>query len=353
MSLGTRMRGMFAGRHWTTAAALVLLLLALVLPPVPLPRNVSSYIVTFDITQSMNVEDVVRNGAPVSRLAYARAAMRDALGRLPCGSKIGWSAFTGQRSFLLLPPVEVCANYDALLASLDRIDGRMRWTNYSRIAEGGVYSAVRVAQALGSSTAVVFVTDGQEAPPLLPSDALKQDINPARVKGWLIGVGGDQPAPIPRSDAHGNRIGYWQADEVVQVPQMHASATHAASHEELSALQGHYLATVAAQVGFNYRRMIDAESLRDALLDERLSRRETVPTDLRWCPAVLALLLLVWRFMPESAVSPVLGRWRLRLRSRAEPVGQSDSPAHAASTARLRYAGRDGRSVQQSGEYVE
>ncbi|MBW9103151.1 MxaL protein [Paraburkholderia phenoliruptrix] len=349
------MRGMFAGRHWTTAAALVLLLLALVLPPVPLPRNVSSYVVTFDITQSMNVEDTVRNGAPVSRLAFARAAMRDALGQLPCGSKIGWSAFTGQRSFLLLPPVEVCANYDALLASLDRIDGQMRWTNYSRIAEGGVYSAVRVAQALGSSTAVAFVTDGQEAPPLLPSDALKQDINPARVKGWLIGVGGDQPAPIPRSDAHGNRIGYWQADEVVQVPQMHASATHAASHEELSALQGHYLATVAAQVGFNYRRMIDAESLRDALLDERLSRRETVPTDLRWCPAVLALLLLVWRFMPESAVSSVRRHWRfrLRLRSRAEPVGQSDSLARGASTARLRHAGRDGRAVQQSGEYVE
>ncbi|MBW8836111.1 MAG: MxaL protein, partial [Burkholderia sp.] len=207
-----------------TAAALVLLILALAMPPVALPRDTSSYIVTFDITQSMNVEDAMLDGAPVSRLVFARAAMREALGQLPCGSKIGWSAFTGQRSFLLLPPVEVCGNYDALLASLDRIDGHMRWTNYSRIAEGGVYSAVCVAQEIGDSTAVVFVTDGQEAPPLLPSDALKQDINPAHVKGWLIGVGGDQPAPIPRSDAHGNRIGYWQADEVVQVPQMHASA---------------------------------------------------------------------------------------------------------------------------------
>jgi len=302
VSLGAQTRGFLAGRHWTMPAALVLLILAFTLPPVALPRDTSSYVVTFDITQSMYVEDVVLNGAPVSRLAFARAAMRDALGQLPCGSKVGWSAFTGQRSFLLVAPVEVCGNYDALLSSLDRIDGHMRWTNYSRIAEGGVYSAVRVAQEIGDSTAVVFLTDGQEAPPLLPSDALKQDINPAHVKGWLIGVGGDQPAPIPRSDAHGNRIGFWQADQVVQVPQMHASATHAESREELSALQGHYLSSVAGQVGFGYGRLIDAASLRDALLDSRLAHRESVPTDLRWCPAALALLLLVCRFMPDTAV---------------------------------------------------
>jgi mxaL protein len=333
------MRGFFTGRHWMTAAALVLLILALAMPPVALPRNTSSYIVTFDITQSMNVEDAMLDGAPVSRLVFARAAMREALGQLPCGSKIGWSAFTGQRSFLLLPPVEVCGNYDALLASLDRIDGHMRWTNYSRIAEGGVYSAVRVAQEIGDSTAVVFVTDGQEAPPLLPSDALKQDINPAHVKGWLIGVGGDQPAPIPRSDAHGNRIGYWQADEVVQVPQMHASAAHAASHEERSALQGHYLSAVAGQVGFGYRRLMDAESLRDAMLDTRLAHRETVPTDLRWCPAVLALLLLVWRFLPGTAVSletmrfgttPVARIFGPARRARAISSSPADSAHYAA-----------------------
>ncbi|MDR6418222.1 mxaL protein [Paraburkholderia phenoliruptrix] len=328
MSLSPFVRGFFAGRHWMTAAALVLLIVSLALPPVALPRNASSYVVTFDITQSMNVEDVVLDGAPVSRLVFARAAMREALGQLPCGSKVGWSAFTGQRSFLLLPPVEVCANYDALLSSLERIDGRMRWTNYSRIAEGGVYSAVRVAQGIGNSTAVLFVTDGQEAPPRLPSDALKQDINPAHVKGWLVGVGGDQPAPIPRSDAHGNRIGYWQADEVVQVPQMHASATHAVSHEELSALQGHYLSSVAEQIGFGYRRLADAKSLRDAMLDARLAHRETVPTDLRGCPAVLALLLLVWRFMPPRRAGPgyVDRRWRGPCRARSPRSSRRSCP---------------------------
>jgi mxaL protein len=292
-------RGLFGRRHWMTSVALLLLIAAVAMPRLSLPRNTFSYIVTFDITQSMDVEDVALNGVPVSRLALARAATRDALGQLPCGSKVGWSVFTGQRTLLLLSPVEVCSNYDALLSSLDRIDGRMRWTNWSRIAEGGVYSAVRVAQDVGHGAAVVFVTDGQEAPPVLPSDALTRDINPAQVKGWLIGVGGDQAAPIPRTDADGNRDGYWQAEDVIQVPPLPGSATQAESHEELSELRGSYLAALGLKIGFGYRRLLSATSLRDAMLDVRFAHREPVPTDLRWCPALLAFLLLACRFAPE------------------------------------------------------
>jgi mxaL protein len=264
-----------------------------------LSRDTFSYIVTFDITQSMDVEDAAQNGVPVSRLVFARAAMREALGQLPCGSKVGWSVFTGQRTLLLLSPVEVCSNFDALLSSLDQIDWRMRWTNWSRIAEGGVFSATRVAQDVGHGTAVVFVTDGQEAPPILPSASPMRDINPAQVKGWLIGVGGDQAAPIPRTDESGHRDGFWQAEDVIQVPPVPGSATQAESHEELSELNGHYLAALAEQIGFGYRRLTNAASLKDAMLDARYAHQEQVPTDLRWCPALLALLLLVWRFVPE------------------------------------------------------
>lgn len=298
MSFGATRR-LFGRRNWMTSVALLLLIAAVAMPRVILPRKTFSYIVTFDITQSMDVEDVALNGVPVSRLMFAQAAIRDALGQLPCGSKVGWSVFTGQRTLLLLPPVEVCSNYDALLSSLDRIDWRMRWTNWSRIAEGGVYSAVRVARDVGHGAAVVFVTDGQEAPPVLPSDPMIRDINPAQVvKGWLIGVGGDQAAPIPRTDADGNRVGYWRAEDVIQVPPIPGSATQAESHEELSELNGHYLAAVAEQIGFGYRRLSSAASLRDAMLDARYAHQERVPTDLRWCPALFALLLFVWRFAP-------------------------------------------------------
>ncbi|SMG59852.1 VWA domain-containing protein [Paraburkholderia susongensis] len=299
MSGATGERGFARLRHALTPLALVALIAAVAMPDVTLPRNTFSYIVTFDITQSMDVEDVSLNGEPVSRLKFAQAAMRDALGRLPCGSKVGWSVFTGQRTLLLLPPVEVCANYDALLVSLDGIDGRMRWTNWSRIAEGGVYSAVRVARDVGENSAIVFVTDGQEAPPVSPSRALMPDINAARIRGWLIGVGGDQPAAIPKSDADGNRIGYWQADDVIQVPATPGSAVQAETHEELSELRGQYLAFVAGQTGLDYRRLWSVTSLGEAMREPRFAHREPVPTDLRWVPALFALLLLVARFVPD------------------------------------------------------
>ncbi|MGF6918259.1 MxaL protein [Paraburkholderia sp. 40] len=314
MSGVSRERGFARWRHALTPLALVALIAAVAMPDVTLPRNTFNYIVTFDITQSMDVEDVVLDGAPVSRLKFAQAAMRDALGRLPCGSKVGWSVFTGQRVLLLMAPVEVCGNYDALLVSLEGIDGRMRWTNWSRIAEGGVYSAVRVAQEVGGGAAIAFVTDGQEAPPVSASRPLMEGINAARIRGWLIGVGGDQPAAIPKTDANGNRIGYWQADDVIQVPPTPGSGVEAQTHEELSELRGEYLASVAGQTGLDYRRLLNVTSFGDALLDARFARREPVPTDLRWCPALLALLLLVARFMPDAVLAWPRA-WRKRIRT--------------------------------------
>lgn len=80
----------------------------------------------FDISQSMNVQDYELDGAPISRLSIAHEAVRRTLRDLPCGSRVGWAAFTGYRTILLLAPVEVCDYYNDLLASLDQIDGRMR-----------------------------------------------------------------------------------------------------------------------------------------------------------------------------------------------------------------------------------
>ncbi|HEY2020023.1 MxaL protein [Paraburkholderia sp.] len=328
MSGAARGRGVARLRAALMPLALVALIAAVAMPDVTLPRNTFDYIVTFDITQSMNVEDVTLDGVPLSRLKFAQAAMRDALGRLPCGSKVGWSVFTGQRTLLLLPPVEVCGNYDALLVSLDGIDGRMRWTNWSRIAEGGVYSAVRVAQDLGDGAAIVFVTDGQEAPPVSTSRELMPGINAARIKGWLIGVGGDQPAAIPKSDASGNRIGYWQADDVIQVPTPPGSTAQGDTHEELSELRGQYLESVAGQTGLAYRRLLSSASLSDALLDLRFAHREPVPTDWRWSPALLALLLLAARFMPDAVWAwSRAGRQRIRtVFRRIAPISTERSP---------------------------
>ncbi|CAN7684508.1 MxaL protein [Paraburkholderia sp. 22099] len=295
----------FGYRQYALVAALALLAAALWMPKITLMRERFDYVVTFDITQSMNVEDVTLNGVRTSRLAYARAAMRDALRRMPCGSRIGWSVFTDARALLLLPPVEVCEHYDALLASLDGIDGRMRWANASRIANGGLYSAIRQAKQIGDHTAVVFVTDGQEAPPRPPSETSLPGITTGDVGGWLIGVGGERPAPIPRTGNDGRPAGFWLASEVVQttaVSPARPGAPAAVSREELSQVREAYLQTLSGQIGFGYRRLWTPAALGDALLDSRFAQRAPIAVDLRWCAAVAALLMLAITFMPEIRV---------------------------------------------------
>src|SRR5690349_8865046 len=86
-------------------AAGLLLLVALVLPPFKVPRSTYTYVVFFDITQSMNVMDYEIDGAPVSRLVFARQALKRALRELPCGSRIGLGAFAEYRTLMLIAPI--------------------------------------------------------------------------------------------------------------------------------------------------------------------------------------------------------------------------------------------------------
>jgi mxaL protein len=277
--------------------ALILLLIALFIPTVQLPRDTYTYLVFFDITQSMDVEDYDLDGAPVSRLAFARHAFRRALRELPCGSRVGLGAFAEYRTLLLLTPIEVCSNYNDLLASLNNIDGRMRWHNSSEIAKG-VFWSVRAAKEVGHSPNVLFLTDGQEAPPLrVAEQPVFEDIKPGEIHGWLIGVGGFTPKPIPRTDRQGMALGYWRAEDVVQSTS--DASTGVASREHLSALREPHLQGVARQVGFEYARLAGSASISEAMRDPRFAERRPVATDLSWLPVTLALLVLAARFRPD------------------------------------------------------
>jgi mxaL protein len=286
------------------ALAAGILLLGLAMPTVPLQRAVYDYIVVFDISQSMNVEDYELAGVNVSRLDYARDAARHALPTLPCGSHVGWGAFTGNRTLLLLAPVEVCANYNDLLASLAQIDGRMRWSEASEISKG-IYWAIQAAQSTASTPNILFVSDGQEAPPL-ESDFVSNLIEKLKgdpIHGWLVGAGGDDPSPIPKIDTEGNHHGFWRADEVLQSDSAIEGATPGLEH--FSALREQHLKNLAQRLNLNYARLTDQNSLSDAMKDRRFARHREVPTDLSWLAATLALLLLIVRFRPEFRQSTV------------------------------------------------
>ncbi|HYL19784.1 MAG TPA: MxaL protein, partial [Burkholderiales bacterium] len=293
------LRNVFAKETRTIVIALGFLLGALLIPNLKIPRSTYTYIIFLDITQSMNVEDYALNGTPVSRLDYSRFAIRNALRELPCGSRIGLGAFAEYRTLLLLAPIEVCENYNDLLASLDHIDGRMRWINSSEIAKG-VFWAVRGAKEVGEGVNVMFLTDGQEAPPPR-SSALPNfdDVKSGQVHGWLIGVGGYAAQPIPKTDREGNRIGYWRAEDVIQRQSESEGGTTGESREHLSGLREPHLQRIAQRVGFEYAHLVSPSTISEALRDPRFAQVRPVPTDLYWLPAGAALLILAFRFRPD------------------------------------------------------
>jgi len=276
--------------------ALALLLLAWAMPTFNWSRAAYDYLVVFDITQSMNVADYELDKTAASRLTYAREATRRALRDLPCGSRVGWGAFAEYRTLLLLTPIEVCAHYSDLLASLDKIDGRMRWGEASEVWKGVLW-AIRAAKETRGAPNVIFLSDGHEAPPLAPgAHPLFDDVKPGDVRGWLIGVGGYTPQPIPRTDGEGKVIGYWRAEDVMQTD---AGDDGGPSREHMSALREPHLRTLAKEVGFEYAHLDGLASLSDAMRDPRFARPRPAPIDLYWLPVAAALILLALRFRPD------------------------------------------------------
>ena len=273
--------------------AVLLLLGSVLLPPFNIDRPIYDVQIIFDISQSMNVEDVKIDQISVSRLGLAKAAARSLLVNLPCGSRVGWGVFTGQRSYTLLTPLDLCLHYSGLLSSLDRIDGSMRWVNASRVGKG-LHQSMRAVQSIGGNTGVVFISDGHEAPPLREGQRGIPDTSRVQVPGLVIGVGGDRPALIPKTDAAGRAIGFWQAQDVTQRSNISINR----SGEELSRLYEYHLIRLAQLTNLAYVELDSPHALGDAVRDAGFSTIKSVPIDLRWLPASLALLALGWRFLP-------------------------------------------------------
>jgi mxaL protein len=297
---------------WLALAAL-LLALGFAQPRLPWKRSLFEHVVVIDITQSMNVQDELIDGQPVSRLAFAKQALHRALQDLPCGSKLGWAIFTEYRSYLLFTPVEVCANRAELRASLAGIDGRMAWSGNSEIAKG-LHSSIVVAKALPGTPSLVFVTDGQESPPLNARHRPAFDDKPGEVAGVIVGVGQARPSPIPKLDPLGRPLGFWGADEVAQVdPRSQGRGASVGQEtmaeeggepaaaglgatpgsEHLSGLREPYLRLLAQENGFAFHKLRSAAALSTALRDEALSRPVRVSGDARVLLAALAFGLLL------------------------------------------------------------
>ena len=335
--------------------ALVCLLLgvAVFAPSLTVNRSVYDVLVVVDITQSMNVPDYRLHGTPVSRLVFAKHALQDALWELPCGSRLGLAVFTEYRAFVLFAPVEVCRHRVELADAIGGLSGQMAWANASEIAKG-VHFGIQAAKSLPEKPALIFLTDGHEAPPIEAQHRPRFDGEAGEVRGALVGVGGLKPLPIPKIDPDGLSAGYWSADEVAQTDPYSRGRAGSLAHEpmtetgppgeplpqdqprgeeELSALHERYLQLLARETGLRYRRLVDPASLLAALEDPSLARHVTAPTEMRWIPAALALGILVVVCLPRR--TPLSGRLPSNP-SRARAPGELTAEARGWRTMRAR-----------------
>jgi mxaL protein len=296
------------------AVAALLLAASLLGLSVPMQRALFDHVVVLDITQSMNVRDMALAGKPVARLDFAKDALRQALVEMPCGSKVGWGVFTEYRSLLLLAPLEVCANLGELRSTLAGIDGRMAWTGNSEVTKG-LYAGINIAKQLPGAPDLVFISDGHEAPPLNPRNRPAFGGKPGEVTGLVVGVGQALPSPIPKVDPSGRTLGTWQADEVQQrdprsqgrggtgeamVGEVVEDPAAAAGGEHLSALREAHLRLLAADTGLGYHRLSDTPGLAAALSAPALARPVSARFDLSPLFAGVALLLLLWSYLPKK-----------------------------------------------------
>jgi mxaL protein len=317
-------------RFWLVIAATVCLGVALARPRIPLTRPSYNLIVVLDITGSMNTRDQRIADKPASRLEYAKLTLRQMLGALPCQSRAALAIFTERRTFLLSEPVEICANYPALDGTISHLDWRMAWEGDSHVSKG-LSHALALAGSLDAD--LVFLTDGQEAPPLPEGWEDSFEAGDGSAKGVIAGVGGHVLSPIPKFDPTGREVGFYNADDVphesrVGGPPKGAenregwhprNAPHGASSalgtEHLSSVREDHLKLLAGKTGLGYVHLESAATLAEALTTSARPRPVRIPHDIAALPAAVALALLIAAYLPGPTAASLRGRaWPLSRR---------------------------------------
>ncbi len=314
------MNSVFSGwknwRFWVLLIATLLLIASLFNPRLPFPQRFFRYVFVFDITQSMNVDDVFIEDEKVTRLALSKWAVRKTIERMPCGSEAGLAVFTEHRSYLLFAPVEVCGQFKELGYMVDRIDWTMAWRSRSEVAKG-LIASLRIGESLAPPARIVFLSDGHEAPPIHPD--LRQVPKPVdpEFRGAVIGVGGSKPQPIPRFDLSGKKLGYWRAEDIAQVDAYSSGRFGTGENmagvdisdlterlkngtEHLSSLREPWLQQLADEADLDYERLNNASRTARFLTGQSFAQSKTVEGDARWIVAAVSfvLILLVYVIRP-------------------------------------------------------
>lgn len=289
--------------------ALILLVAALFQPSIPLKRNIYSYLLVADISQSMNVPDMGTEANPITRIAHTQKMMQEVIAALPCDTKVSIGLFAGVSVAAMYTPIEVCRNFAAINDTIDHLDWRSGWSGNSRIRE----STLTLAQVLRSfpePAQVVYFTDGEEAPSLHVFNT--RDLSAFQGgDDWLfVGIGSDKGTPIPKLDEKNQLIGYWSGDSFAMQPGIaQISESNIGTRDDkvaggendryLSRLDEAYLKALADEINAKYVRGNNAYSILSAMADQKPARRDIAPYKIDWILASLAGILLLLAYFPK------------------------------------------------------
>lgn len=293
-------------RACAIGAALVLAGIAALQPEVRAERPTYDVIGFVDITGSMNARDYRENGAPQSRIDAVKRRLPEAIGRLPCGSRFGLGVFSERRVFLLFEPMDVCGDFAAIEGAIRGLDWRMAWEGDSRVGDG-IQKAIDMAKPIGAD--VMFLTDGQEAPPMRADFGQSFEVEKGKVKGLLVGVGGTDLVQIPKYDDFGRESGFFEMSDVPQASRLgpppeggeNLSGYNARNNpfgdmpegeEHLTSVKEEHLRQIGSETGLGYVRFDRPEALAEAIEANARPRPIEVPVDLSPIPAAGALLAL-------------------------------------------------------------
>lgn len=318
--------------------ALVLLIAAAFNPSIPLKRDIYSYLLVVDISQSMNVIDAELDGKPATRIAYTQDMLHKIVRSVPCGTSVSIGLFVGVSVAALYTPIEVCGNYAAIHDTINHLDWRTGWSGNSRLRES-MLTLARVIRTFPDPAQVVYFTDGEEAPRLHAFNT--RDLTDFQGgDDWLfVGIGSDKGTAIPKLDEKNQLIGYWSGESfalqpgVAQISESNIgvrddNVASAEGDRYLSKLDEEYLKSLAKEVKGDYVRGDSLQSILSAMSRQKPARRDTADFNIGWLLAALAGILFLGAYLPRHPLHELAGlTHRLRRRKTAQ---SSSTPSEIA-----------------------
>ena len=311
-------------------AALILLIAALLKPTVPIKREIYSYLLVADISQSMNVMDESINGKPVTRMQYQQHLLHRIIGEMPCGTQVGIGLFAGVSVAALYTPIEVCENFAAIEDTIDHLDWRTGWSGNSRIRES-MATLAKLIRSFPEVAQVVYFTDGEETPALHAFNT--RDLTGFQGgKDWLfVGIGSDKGTAIPKLDENNQVIGYWSNESFAMQPGIaqisesnigtrNDSVAGGTSDRFLSKLDEKYLQGMTKEINAKYVNGDSVQAVLSAMKNQPPARRDKAKFELKWLLAGAAGLLFLAAYLPKHPIKESKTMWKQMLARKKRPA---------------------------------